>query len=195
MQSLLENLHPLLGTLSAYPYVAIFMGMLVAGEVVLLPAIFLATVGRLELFPVIVVSVLATMISDLVWYSLGRRFPVSTFQRLSARSGADYLSSVDKAFKRAGKRILFTSKFIYGSRTIVQVLAGIHGMMWTTYILVNTAGVLAVTILLTVISYAVNTTAYRLDDTMQYVELAFLCFAVIAVSGFFLFGKRMKQRW
>ncbi|MDO8908987.1 MAG: DedA family protein [Pseudohongiella sp.] len=195
MQSILENLHPVVGALSAYPYIALFMGMLVAGEVVLLPAIFLATAGRLDLPFVICVSVIATLISDLLWYCLGRLFPAATVSRLSGRIGENYLDGVQQAFSRGGKRILFMSKFVYGTRTIVQVLAGVHGMVWTSYILVNTAGVLAVTAVLTALSYLVMSTAYRLDDVVQNMEMAFLMFAVITVAGFFLFSRKMKQRW
>lgn len=195
MQSILENVHPFLGTLSAYPYIAIFLGMLVAGEVVLLPAIFLASSGRLDLFYVIVASVLATLISDILWYGLGRRFPSSTLNHLTGRVGQNYLDSVERAFDRGGKRILFMSKFIYGTRTIVQVLAGVHGMVWSSYIVVNTAGVLAVTALLTVIAFSVTTTVHRLDEVVQHMEVAFLIFATLTVAGFFLFSKKMKQRW
>jgi membrane protein DedA with SNARE-associated domain len=195
MQSILENLHPIVGALSAYPYIALFMGMLVAGEVVLLPAIFLATAGRLDLLFVIAVSVIATLISDLLWYCLGRNFPVATVNRLSGRVGENYLDGVQQAFNRGGKRILFMSKFVYGTRTIVQVLAGVHGMMWTSYFLVNTAGVLAVTAVLTTISYLVMSTTYRLEHVVQNMEVAFLMFAIITVAGFFLFSRKMKQRW
>lgn len=195
MQSILENLHPIFGALAAYPYMVIFIGMLVAGEVILLPAIFLATTGRLDLPAVIFASVIATLISDLLWYGLGRRFPASTINHLSGRVGENYLSGVEQAFNRGGKRILFISKFVYGTRTIVQVLAGVHGMVWTSYFLVNTAGVLAVTAVLTLVSYSVMSTAYRLEDVVQHMEVAFLLFATITVAGFFLFSRKMKQRW
>lgn len=195
MQSILEKLHPLMGALSAYPYIAIFLGMLLAGEVILLPAIFLATMGRLDLSSVILASVVATLLSDILWYSLGRRFPAATLKHLSGRVGQPYLDGLAQAFRRGGGRILFMSKFVYGTRTIVQVLSGVHGMVWGSYLLVNTAGVLTVTAVLTVISYSVTRTAYQLDEVVQHMEVAFLLFATMTVAGFFLFSRKMKQRW
>lgn len=195
MQAILENLHPVMGALSAYPYLALFLGMIVAGEVVLLPAIFLATTGRLDLFTVVTVSVSATLISDALWYYLGRRFPASTLRRISGRVSHPFLQSVEQAFNVGGKRILFVSKFVYGTRTIVQVLAGAHGMAWLCYLWVNTAGVLAMTAVLVGISYAIVGTTLRLDEVVQHMEIAFLAFVIVSVGGFVLFSKKMKQRW
>jgi len=195
MQTILENLHPLLGALSAYPYLALFLGMLVAGEVVLLPAIFLATTGRLDLLFVVSVSISATLISDALWYYLGRRFPTATLRRISGRVSHPFLNGVENAFNTGGKRILFASKFVYGTRTIVQVLAGAHGMAWLSYLWVNTAGVLAMTAILVAVSYSIVGTAYRLDDVVQHMEIAFLVFVIITLAGFTLFSRKMKQRW
>lgn len=195
MQAILENLHPLMGALSAYPYLALFIGMLIAGEVVLLPAIFLATTGRLDILAVVAVSVSATLISDALWYYLGRRFPATTLRRISGRVSHPFLNGVEQAFNAGGKRILFASKFVYGTRTVVQVLAGAHGMPWLCYIWVNTAGVLAMTAILVGVSYSIVGTTYRLDEVVQHMELAFLAFVVITVAGFVLFSRKMKQRW
>lgn len=195
MQAILENLHPIMGALSAYPYLALFIGMLFVGEVILLPAIFLATTGRLDLVMVVAASVSATVISDCVWYYLGRRFPASTLRRFSGRISHPFLNGVEHAFKAGGKRILFVSKFVYGTRTIVQVLAGAHGMAWPSYLWVNTLGVLAMTGVLVIISYSIVGTALRLEEVVQHMEIAFLVFVLVAVGGLLLFSKKMKQRW
>lgn len=195
MQAILENLHPVLGALSAYPYLALFIGMLIAGEVVLLPAIYLATTGRLDLGAVLAVSIFATLLSDTLWYGLGRRFPASTLKHLSGRISHGFLNGLEQAFTRGGRRILFMSKFIYGTRTIVQVLAGVHGMPWSSYIWVNSAGVVTVTALLTLLSYSVIGTTHRFEELVQHMEVAFLLFVMVTVAGFSLFSRKMKQRW
>lgn len=195
MQNLLESLYPALEILSAYPYLALFAGMLIAGEIILLPAIFLATTGRIDLLAVVSVALLATLISDALWYVLGRRFPLSVARRLSGRVSDQVLNNIENTFKAGGGRILFMSKFVYGTRTLVQILAGMHGMPLRSYLPINMAGVLAVIIVLTLVSYSVVGTTYRLDDVIQGMELAFLLFLMISVSGFFLFSRMMKKRW
>jgi membrane protein DedA with SNARE-associated domain len=189
-----EAIHILLGALSAHPYLSLFVGMLFLGEMVLLPAIYLATSGRIDLLAVVIVSVLATLISDCLWYALGRCFPTRTLKRMSKR-GNGLITGLEQAFNARAKRVLFLSKFVYGTRTLVQVLAGIHQMRYRNYILVNTAGVLAVTATLILIAYAIIGTTYRLNEIIDKVEIAFLLFVLVTVAGYILLGRKVKQQW
>ena len=54
-----EFLQPLLGVLSDHPYAFIFVALLFAGELVLLPSIYLAVTGRLQIESVFAVAVVA----------------------------------------------------------------------------------------------------------------------------------------
>lgn len=195
MQFLQEPLQSVMGALSAYPYLALFLGLLVAGELILLPAIYLASTGRLEILPLLSVAFVATMISDVIWYGLGRRFPAPTLQRMSGRMSERFLAGVEAAFNAGGKRLLFLSKFVYGSRTLMQVLAGIHQMPLRTYIWVNAAGVLAVTAVLTLIAYSIVGTSYRFSELVQDMEVAFLAFVLVSVTGFLLVSKKLRAQW
>lgn len=195
MERLLEHLYPFLDVLSTHPYIALFVGMLVAGEVVLIPAIFLATTGRIDLPAVVSISMLATLISDALWYGLGRRLPQPVISRLSRRLSDQAIRGIGQTFEAGGGRILFMSKFVYGTRTLVQVLAGVHGMPLRTYLPINMAGVFAVIAVLILISWTVVGTTYRMEQVVQHMELAFLLFVVITVGGFFLFSRVMKKRW
>lgn len=195
MQLVQETIHTLLGALSAYPYLSLFIGMLFLGEMVLLPAIYLATTGRLDLVAVVILAVLATLISDCLWYALGRSFPNRTLKRVSGRVSVGLLTGLEQAFnKRAGK-VLFLSKFVYGTRTLVQVLAGMHGMSFRSYLLVNTAGVLAVTGALVLMAYLVIGTTYRLKEVVEHMEIAFLLFVLFSVAGYTLLGRKMRRQW
>lgn len=195
MERLLEHLHPILDVLSSHPYIALFLGMLVAGEVVLIPAIFLATTGRIDLPAVVGISMLATLISDAIWYGLGRALPQPVIRRLSRRFSDQAFRGIGQTFKAGGGRILFMSKFVYGTRTLVQVLAGVNRMPLSTYLPINMAGVLAVIAVLILLSWTVVGTTYRIEQVMQHMEVAFLLFVVITVSGFLLFSRVMKKRW
>jgi membrane protein DedA with SNARE-associated domain len=195
IQNLLQPIYPFLDVLSAHPYIALFAGMLIAGEVVLLPAIFLATTGRLDMAVVVGIAMIATLISDAFWYGLGRRFPVKVIGRLSERLSGKVLNGVEQTFNAGGGRILFMSKFVYGTRTLVQVLAGVHKMPLRSYLPINMAGVLAATLVVIALSWLVVGTSYRIDELMQHMEVAFLLFVMVTLSGFFLFSRMMKRRW
>lgn len=191
----LELLQPFLSVLYAHPYFFIFVGMIFAGEVVLVPAIYLAVTGRLDLAAVIALSVVATLLSDIVWYYAGRRFPAAALERIPGSKTSRVVVGLEKLFRRNGPQVLFLSKFVYGTRITAQVLSGVHDMPFRKYITANTLGVLAVTGSLVVIAYSVIGTTHRVGDLKQGVEIAFLLFVLVAALGYFFIGKSLKRRW
>lgn len=195
MQTIIEIIRPLLDVLYAHPYLFIFLGMLVAGEVVLLPAIYLAATGRLDIGSVIVLSVFATMLSDFIWYYAGRRFPASALQRIPGRGTSRVVKGLDRLFKRNGVQVLFLSKFVYGTRITAQILSGVHDMPLRRYLVSNTLGILAVTAALVVIAYSVVGTTHRMGDVIQNMEIAFFVFVLLAVATFFISGQVLKRQW
>ena len=185
----------MMSILHAHPYLSIFVGMLFAGELVLLPAIYLAVTGRLDLAAVVASSAAATTLSDLAWYYAGRRFPASALRRLVGRRRGRIALELEKLFKRKGVLILFLSKFVYGTRIAAQVLCGLHQMPFRTYIVANTLGVLALTATLVLIAYSVVSTTRRLADVLDELELAFLLFIAIVVLGHLVVGRVLRRRW
>lgn len=62
------------------PYVSVFIGLIIGGENVLLPILYLATQKVFSIEYIWVLSLFATAITDTVWYYLGYKF---SLQRLS----------------------------------------------------------------------------------------------------------------
>lgn len=195
MQLVPDFLQPLFSVLYTHPYLFIAIGMIVAGELVLLPAIYLAATGRLDLGAVIALALAATLVADLAWYYAGRKFPASALSRIPGRRSAQVVSGLERLFARKGAHLLVLSKFVYGTRTAIQVLAGVHKMPFRTYLVANSLGVLAVTGTLVVVAYSVIGTARRLDEVMQDVELAFLLFVAVVLLGYYFVGRRMRRQW
>jgi len=190
-----EIVQPLLSVLSAHPYLFIFLGMIFAGEIVLLPAIYLAVTGRLNLFYVVGLSLAATLISDLFWYYLGRRFPASALRRLPGRRADRVVRGLEKLFRTKGAHVLFLSKFVYGTRVIAQVLCGIHDMRVRTYLVTNSLGVLAFMVMLVVMALLVTGSTRQLENVILGIEVTFLLFALVAVLVQFFVGRAVRQRW
>ena len=195
MQLMPDFLQPLFSALYTHPYLFIAIGMIVAGELVLLPAIYLAATGRLDLGAVIALALAATLVADLAWYYAGRKFPASALSRIPGRRSAQVVSGLERLFARKGAHLLVLSKFVYGTRVAIQVLAGVHKMPFRTYLVANSLGVLAVTGTLVLIAYSVIGTARRLDEVMQDVELAFLLFVAVVLLGYYFVGRRMRRQW
>jgi membrane protein DedA with SNARE-associated domain len=169
--------------------------LLFAGELVLLPAIYLAITGRLELAYVIAIAITATMLSDFGWYYVGRRFPAAALQRLPGRGTHGLVNGLDRLFDRRGAHVVFLSKFVYGTRAATQILAGVHDMPLRVYLLANVLGVTALTLVLSFLAWSVVGTARRYGDIVHNVEIAFVAFALVAAIAYFSAAMIARRRW
>lgn len=190
-----ESLQPLLTLLSEHPYAFIFVGLLFAGELVLLPAIYLAITGRLQLEYVIAVAVSAMALSDLVWHCLGRSVSRARLERFAGGRFGRGMARVERMFLRRGPQILVGSKFAYGMRTAAQVLSGVHKMPLRTYLVANSLAVLLLVGALCAVAYSVRGTVGRLGEVVENMEITFLVFVVVAVLGHLLAARVVRRRW
>lgn len=189
------SLQPLVDLVLAQPYLSLFVGMLVVGELVLLPAIFLAVTGRLDPMPVVGIAIAATVMKDACFYLAGRRFPSAALRRLPGRGTSELVQGLDRLFRTRGPQVLFLSKFVYGSRSVAQVLAGVHDMPWRPYLVANTLGTAALTIVLSGVAWSVAGTTRRFADVVHEVEVAFLMFVLLAVAGHLVVALLARRRW
>ena len=190
-----EFLQPLLTHLADHPYAFIFVGLLFAGELVLLPAIYLAITGWLQLEYVFAVAVPAMALSDLVWHYLGRSLPRARLERLAGGRIGRGMARVERMFLRRGPQILVGSKFIYGTRTAAQVLSGVHNMPLRIYLVANSLGVMLLIGTLCAVGYSVRGTVGRLGEVVENMEITFLAFVVVAVLGQLLVARVVRRRW
>jgi membrane protein DedA with SNARE-associated domain len=188
-----EFLQPLVDAVSNRPYLFIFIGLLVAGEVVLIPAIYFAVTGHLELGWVLLSAIAAMAISDLVWYYLGRALPRERLKRIGRIDRA--MSGLEKLYARRGPQILIGSKFVYGTRTAAQVLAGTNGMPVSTYLAANTVGIALLVVALCAMGYLVHGTVDRMTDLVGRMQVAFLVFVALAVAIHLVAAKVLRAKW
>lgn len=184
-----------MGALSAHPYLTLFVGLLFVGELMLLPAIYLSAAGRLELGYVLAIAIPVTVAKDFGFYYLGRKFPASALARIPGRTTSRLAKGLDRLFAQRGAELLFLSKFVYGTRMLAQILAGVHDMPVRLYLMANTLGVTALTVMLAVIAYSVAGTARRYTDVVNSVEMAFFVFVVLAVLVYALAAMVARRRW
>jgi membrane protein DedA with SNARE-associated domain len=173
----------------------LFVGMLFVGELVLLPAIYLAVAGRLDLVYVMIIAITTTIAKDFVLYWLGRKFPAEALQRLPGRGTNKVVNGIERLFTNRGPQVVFVSKFVYGTRAVVQVLAGVHNLPVRSYAIANSLGVAALTLALSGIAWSVAGTARRYGDVVHSVEIAFAVFVFIAAIGYFSVAVVARRRW
>lgn len=186
---------PVLELFADYPYLVLFVGLLLAGEAVLLPALYLATTGRLDPAGVIAVAIVATLISDGLWYLLGRWYPAQALARIRARQSDAKVARLDTLFRRNGPRLLFLSKFVYGTRIAAQVLAGAAKMPYSVYMGVNVLGVATLVLCLAGLAWSVVETAEQLEALVSHIEVVFLLFVLLAVGLFIVVGTIVRKQW
>jgi membrane protein DedA with SNARE-associated domain len=188
-------LHSLLGVLSLHPYVFIFIGLFFFGETVFLPSLYLGFKGTLSVPIVIALMITASLLSDLVWYTIGRWFPKETVVRRLGERSARHMEQLSSFFDAHRLKTLFLSKFVYGTRTIVQVLSGMHRTPFWEYMLVNMLGTGALAGATLALAYLTNSTLQALTHTVHRLEIGFLILVGILACVFFFIRQMTIREW
>lgn len=184
-----------IGTLGAHPYIFLFVGLLFAGETVLLPAIYFALDGRLHMPHVILTALLATATADFMWYYIGMHMGERFARRMVKGKIQQRLEKLSGPFARHGAMVLFFSKFVYGARTAAQILAGLQKMPIRKYLAVNILGIATLTVFIAVLAFSIDETVENLTDLLHNVEVAFLIFIVVLVLAQLAIGAYLKRLW
>ncbi len=106
------------------------VGLPIPSVPLLLAAGALAGTGRMSLWLVLSLAVLATLIGDVLWYELGRRKGIKVLQLLCRISlePDSCVRRTEGVFERHGARSLVAAKFLPGLSTVAPPLAGVFRM-------------------------------------------------------------------
>jgi len=140
----------------SYAYGAIFVAVLldtiglpVPGEVFLLAAGFLVSVGRIELIPAILLAALGAVLGDSVTYWLGRRVGVAGERRLvglyctwtaCTLGSARCVERAEGLLGRFRGWVVLVAKFVAGARVFVPPVAGASTLPFGRFLLFDAAG-------------------------------------------------------
>lgn len=120
------------------------LGVPVPSIPVLLGAGSLAETRNQSLAMVVVAAVSACLISDSIWYMLGRRFGGPVL-RLLCRLAMEISSCVrrtEERFTKFGAPVLLVAKFVPGLNTAAAPIAGQTRMRYTTFLALDLTGAL-----------------------------------------------------
>jgi membrane protein DedA with SNARE-associated domain len=134
--------------------------------------------------PPVVVTVVATLTADLVWYSLGRwRGPqvFSLVRRLSRRSARRVGHAVDR-FSANAFAFLFTSRFLPELNPIAAGMAGATRMSLERYLLIAISSAVAWALLWTGAGFVVGSVARPMASSFDVtITLVVVAAAIVAV--------------
>jgi membrane protein DedA with SNARE-associated domain len=97
----------------------------------------LAGVGKINFAVALLLSVVASLLADLVWYGLGRRRGTSVLRQVCRISlePDSCVRRTEDVFVRYGPRALIFAKFVPGLSTVAPPLAGIVGIALPRFVL------------------------------------------------------------
>jgi membrane protein DedA with SNARE-associated domain len=159
-----------LGLLVQYGYLVVFgvillenLGLPLPGIVVLIVGGAFAAAGRLSLLLVLVLAVLAALLGDLAWYSLGRwrGRPVLTFLCQLSLNPDTCVGTTERFFLRYGMPTLVFAKFLPGVNAVTPPLLGILRTGLGRFLAYDLAGALLHTALAVGLGYVVGVEVVR----------------------------------
>ena len=142
-------MHNAIETLVQYGYVVVFgwvlaeqIGLPIPAMPVLLAAGAAAGTGRLSLAAVLVLAGLASLISDTIWYGIGRQRGARVLGWLCKISlePDSCVRRTQATFGQHGARSLLVAKFIPGFSTAAPPLAGVVKMPFVTFVVFTGLG-------------------------------------------------------
>lgn len=143
--------------LARHGYVVLFttvfaeqVGLPLPSAPVIIAAGALAWSGRLSLPGIVGVVLAASLLADSLWYTLGRNYGsrvLGFLCRLSIEPDTCVRNTED-GFARHGAWLIAISKFVPGLNTAAPPLAGVVGIGIAQFLLIDSAGILAQSLLL-----------------------------------------------
>jgi membrane protein DedA with SNARE-associated domain len=94
------------------------------------------------------------------------------------------------AFQRYGSWMVVLGRFVPVRRMLVTLLAGLNGMGWGRFLLLNTSGVIAWAAVLGLGAYALGAQAHRLVEPVGAVALVVGTIGILGVAVFLVREQR-----
>ena len=192
----------LFGSIGGFSYAAVFMTALLAGYLIPLPEeIVFILVGYgivftdLNIYLVILASVLGIMVSDNVafWLGLKGGALVGKFKR---RVNQEQIAKYEGLIRRFAGKTIFTARFLPTLRVLVPILAGTLKVSWRTFFFYDLLATIIDVSLLILIGFifdgriaSVLRTAGSVQHGLSIISLVIIG-AIISLVGRALFFKK-----
>lgn len=189
-------LHVVLGGVVGHPYLTFFIGMLGLGDVVFVPAIYLSAHGTLVTWNILGLALLAGMLSDGFWYFLGYTLPAEKILSWGFVKKREYIRhKISDLVGTHAELMIVVSKFTYGTRTLMQLVAGARKIKLAVYLKANLLGHLLWFGSATIIAHVVQLGVGDLRDTLIGTSIAFAVFVCVVIAIQFVVSRFLKQKY
>ena len=162
------------------------IGLPVPAPLFLLAVGALVAARKLGLFPVIVLSVMACLVADWVWYEAGRRKgdKVLHFIHRLTRDPDAHDRRAKRIFGRYGPSLLVIAKFVLGLDAVAPPLAGISGTSRLRFLAFDALGSVIYSCAYTGLGYVFS---HDLNRAAGYVGRAGRVLTGVALAGLLIY--------
>lgn len=176
--------------------ILITIGIIIGGEGILVPAIYFSFFGLLSLGKLMLLAVIGNLIADTIWYAIGRFVPFEKLKHKKIfRRYTDEIEHAGNTIKTHGLLFLFISKFVVGTRTIMQLLCGINKISVVKYAIVNSLGIIVYVGVLYGLSFIFRQGLAQFKLSVALFEGIFAAFFILVILASILLGKKAKDQW
>lgn len=184
------NLHEIIQFFIKYKYQAIFPVAVVEGPIITIISGFLVSRGRLSLIPVLLIVFMGDVISDTVFYFLGKgsRHIIGYLKFLHVSD--ERIRRIENQFAYAPWKTMILAKISYGLGTVFMIASGASQMRWrdfTRYIL--GLNFIRSSILLSIGYYFGRAALHTGPTALRYYLITVL---VLVPAGYLLYKNRSK---
>jgi len=167
--------------ITSYGYVALFVGVLLEGETILVLAGFAAHRGYLSLPVVIGLACAATLIGDQVIFTFGRWPFVQKHAALERK-----LRKATALLDRHHALFIVGRRFLYGLRTVSSLVLGMSGVPLAQFVPLNALGALMWAGAVATLGYLFGAVFAAFVTEVEHVEKEVIVGIVVAGAVFWL---------
>jgi membrane-associated protein len=173
---------------------ALFLSVLVPGDLVLALGGVYAGRGELDLTAVILLGAVPGLISESVGFWLGDRYGAGLIERIPlVRRSADKLPRVRRYFAEHGGRIVVIGRYATVAGTFVPFVAGMGRMPYGRFLLFDVPAVALWAAGVSLIGYILGRNLELVDRVIS--SFGWLMLGVLAVFLGFMWWRRRRRRW
>ncbi|MDD5205479.1 MAG: DedA family protein [Desulfobacterales bacterium] len=175
-----------------YGYLAILIGSMVEGEIILLLGGLAAYSGYLSLPWVISIAFLGTFVADQVYFFLGRWHSPRI---LAARpSWKARMNKAERLFRRFRTPLILIFRFLYGIRAVLVFVIGMSRIPATKFAILNALGALIWAITVGTGGYFFGSVFEVLLGKVKAVELSLLG-AMLVTGSVIWIARFLRRKW
>jgi len=175
----------LLVWLEHYKYAVLFPAVVVEGPVVTVVAGFLASLGVMNVVLVYAVVVVADVLADVMYYSIGRWGGMPLIRRWGHRFGAtpERMAYVERHFERHPGKTLIVGKISHALVAPILVAAGIARMPLNRFVFYDIIATIPKSLVLVIIGFFFGQAylSVRFNTYLNYAGVAAIGLAVLGI--------------